>query len=393
LADECLGRQLKLQMKKSSRREVLLAAAAAAVIHRPRRLIAMTQDWSQVSPRDAGFAADLQARLDKAVAEGRIWNLHGLVVLRNERLVLERYFEGEDQARGVGDIGHIRFKPETPHDLRSCSKSIVGLLYGIALQQQKVLPPEAALFSAFPEYSNLADGRDPLTIQHVLTMSMGTDWDESSLPYSDPRNSETAMDHAEDRYRYVLERPVIDTPGAHWTYCGGATALLARMIAKGTGKTLHQFARDNLFDPLGLGPTEWATGHDGEPFAASGARMSVRDLARIGMMMLHTGKVSGHAIVPADWVTRCTTPAISADEVRRYGYQWFVLDIAFGKPKGWAVGRLERMWMAQGEGGQRLFIIPALQLVIAIAAGNYGKEDQWVPPTRVLREVVLASIV
>ena len=280
------------------------------------------------------------------------------------------------------------------HDLRSCSKSIVGLLYGVALQQGKVPPPEAPLFSAFPEYADLADkdGRDRLTIQHVLTMTMGTDWDESSLFYTDPRNSETAMDNAPDRYRYILERRVVDTPGAHWTYCGGATALLARMIAKGSGKTLHEFARENLFDPLGMGPTEWATGPDGEPFAASGARMSVRDLARIGVMMLHGGKVDERVVVPADWVTRCITPVISADEVRRYGYQWFVMDIAFGKPKGWAAGRLERMWWAQGEGGQRLFVIPALQLVVAITSGNYGKEDQGIPPARVLREVILGSI-
>jgi CubicO group peptidase (beta-lactamase class C family) len=120
--------------------------------------------------------------------------------------------------------------------------------------------------------------------------------------------------------------------------------------------------------------------------------MSVRDLARIGAMMLHGGEVDGRPVVPADWVTRCTMPVVSADELRRYGYQWFVLDVAFGKPKGWAAGRLERMWMAQGEGGQRLFIIPALQLVIAITAGNYLKQDQWVPPTRVLRDVILGSI-
>jgi len=221
---------------------------------------------------------------------------------------------------------------------------------------------------------------------------MGTDWDESSLVYSDPRNSETAMDNAPDRYRYILERRVVDTPGAHWTYCGGATALLARIIARGSGKTLHQFARANLFDPLGMGATEWATGRDGEPYAASGARMSVRDLARIGAMMLHGGKVGERAVVPAEWVTRCITPAVSADEVRRYGYQWFMLDIAFGKPKGWAAGRLERMWMAQGEGGQRLFVVPALQLVVAMTAGNYGREDQGIPPTRVLREVILASV-
>jgi CubicO group peptidase (beta-lactamase class C family) len=164
------------------------------------------------------------------------------------------------------------------------------------------------------------------------------------------------------------------------------------MISKGSAKSLHEFARENLFDPLGMGPTEWATGPDGEPYAASGARMSVRDLARIGTLMLRGGEHDGHSVVPSDWIDRCTTAIVSADELRRYGYQWFLLDVAFGKPRGWAVGRLERMWMAQGEGGQRLFVIPALQLVIAMTSGNYGADDQSVPPTRVLREVILASV-
>jgi CubicO group peptidase (beta-lactamase class C family) len=383
-----------METSKVNRREALSLAGAAVMTHVTTALAAGSDVFSPIAPGDAGFTADLGARLDKAIADHRIWNLHGLVVLRGDRLVLERYFDGEDHARGIGPIGRVTFTPDTLHDLRSCSKSIVGLLYGVALQQGKVPPPEAPLFSAFPEHADLAnkDGRDRLTIQHVLTMTMGTDWDESSLPYFDPRNSETAMDNAPDRYRYILERRVVETPGTHWTYCGGATALLARIIAKGSRKTLHEFARENLFDPLGMDRTEWATGRDGEPFAASGARMSVRDLARIGVMMLHGGKVGEHAVVPADWAARCVTPIVSVDEMRRYGYQWFVLDIAFGKPKGWAPGRLERMWLAQGEGGQRLFIIPALELVIAITAGNYFKEDQGIPPTRILREVVLASV-
>ena len=240
----------------------------------------MTDGWLRIAPGDAGFAPDLEARLDKAIADRRVWNLHGLVVLRNDRLVLERYFEGEDLAASAAS--GMSFSSLTP--CTTCArarKSIVGLLYGIALQQGHVPPPEAPLFSAFPEYADLAgkDGRDRLTIHHVLTMTMGTDWGESSLLYSDPQNSETAMDNAADRYRYILERRVVEPPGAHWTYCGGATALLARIIAKGSGMTLHQFARENLFDPLRIGATEWAVGADGELFAASGARMSVRGLA------------------------------------------------------------------------------------------------------------------
>jgi len=152
-------------------------------------------------------------------------------VLRNDGVVLERYFEGDDRKRGVGDIGHVAFKPDTLHDLRSCSKSIVGLLYGIALEQGKVPPPETPLYSAFPEYEVARlQNRHLITVQHVLTMTMGTDWDESSLVYSDPRNSETAMDEAQDRYRYILERPIVGLPGTHWAYCGGATALLARLV-------------------------------------------------------------------------------------------------------------------------------------------------------------------
>ena len=328
---------------KIDRRQLILGGGAAIMSTHFAPLSGATDPWSPISPGEAGIAPDLEARLDQAIADKRVWNVHGLIVLRNDRVVLERYFEGNDRERGVGDIGHVAFKPDTLHDLRSCSKSIVGLLYGIALEQGKVPPPEAPLFSAFPEYADLAskEGRDKLNVQHVLTMTMGTDWDESSLVYSDPRNSETAMDNAPDRYRYILERRVIDTPGAHWTYCGGATALLARIIAKGSGQTLHEFARKNLFDPLGMGPTEWATGPNGEPFAASGARMSVRDLSRIGTLMLHDGKVGDRIIVPAEWIRRCTAPLVSADEIRRYGYQWFVLDIGFGNRKaglsaGWS---------------------------------------------------------
>ena len=228
--------------------------------------------WPPISPADAGFAPDLEARLDKLIADKRAWNLHGVVVVRDGRLVLERYFEAEDNARGR-DLGKVAFKPDTLHDMRSVSKGVVGLLYGIALEQGKVPAPEAPLFAVVSRVrrpGRARPGRDRLTIHHVLTMTMGTDWDESSMPYSNPANSEIAMDLAPDRFRYILERRVVMEPGKRWTYCGGATALLARIIAKGTGKPLHAFAREALFDPLGLGPTEWLADAKGEPLRRVG---------------------------------------------------------------------------------------------------------------------------
>jgi CubicO group peptidase (beta-lactamase class C family) len=376
----------------TSRRQVVVGVGAVLTTQ-ARPLSAAAPGLLPIVPGEAGFAPDLEARLDKAIADKRVWNLHGIVVARDDRLVLERYFEAQDNARGR-PLGNVTFKPDTLHDMRSVSKGIVGLLYGVALEQGKVPAPGAPLFASFPEYAELAGeaGRDRLTIHHVLSMTMGTDWDETSIPYSDSKNSEIAMDLAADRYRYVLARRVVREPGQRFTYCGGATALLARIIAKGVGKPLHAFAREVLFDPLGLGPTEWLTGRDGEPIAASGLRMTPRDLAQIGMMMLRSGMSQGRRVVSAKWLERCTSPTVSVDEVRRFGYHWFVADIAFGKPLGWAPGRLERIWMAFGEGGQRLFLIPGLKLAVAITAGNYLADDQEIPPTRVLREVILESI-
>jgi CubicO group peptidase (beta-lactamase class C family) len=220
-------------------------------------------------------------------------------------------------------LGTIAFKADTLHDLRSVSKSIVGLLYGIALADAKVPPPEAPLFASFPEYADLAadPARNRWTIQNVLTMTMGTDWDELSVPYSDPTNSEIAMDMAPDRYRFVLGRPVVMEPGKRWVYSGGATALLARIIENGTGKPLHEFARVTLFDPLAIGPTEWFTDRGGEAIAASGLRMTPRDLARIGLMMVRavcgaTGKScrrNGSSVQPRPWSmsTRSASMAIN----------------------------------------------------------------------------------
>ena len=353
-------------------------------------------DWVFISPSEADFTSDPEALLNKVVAEKRVWNLHCVVIVRKGRLVLERYFEGDDNARG-SPLGKVTFGPDTLHDLRSASKSVVGLLYGIALADGNVPPPEAPLLASFPEYADLAadPARNRWTIHHVLTMTMGTDWDELSVPYTDATNSETSMDMAPDRYRFVLGAPVVMEPGKRWIYNGGATALLARIIARGTGKPLEVFARERLFDPLGIGPTEWLTDRDGEAIAASGLRMTPRDLARIGLLMLNGGMWGDRRVVPAQWIKRSTSPMVDIDEIRQYGYQWYLGKFVFTVATGprWDRSRLERFWSAIGNGGQRLFVFPGLDLVVAITAGNYDTPDQGIPPTRVIREVVLPAIV
>jgi CubicO group peptidase (beta-lactamase class C family) len=208
--------------------------------------------------RAAAADGDLAVRLAQLQRDGRVWGLHTLLVSRGGNLIFEHYGTGDDESWGK-PLGTITFGPTVLHDLRSVTKSIVGMLYGIALADSKVPEPQAKLYDQFPEFADLArqPGRERITVAHVLSMTLGTQWDELTVPYGDPRNSENALELSPDRYRYVLDRPIAGEPGINWTYNGGATALLGRLITKGTGERLPDYARRVLFDPLSLGPTEW----------------------------------------------------------------------------------------------------------------------------------------
>lgn len=384
------------------RRQIVMGAAATVGSVMICPLAAAPFEWLKTAPLDAGFDSDIGARLDKLVADKRVWGLHGVLVVRGRHIVLERYFEAEDNNWGQ-PLGLVRFGPDTLHNLYSATKSIVALVYGIALAEGKVPPPSAALYAQFPEYQDLVaadERRKQQTVAHALSMSLGAQWNEIGFAYDSPANDEVGMEMARDRYRFVLERPVIGAPGRRWQYNGGATAMLGRLIARGTGQSLPDYARDVLFDPIGLGPTEWVTSRetwvfrqtgagDGEPVAASGLRMTPRDLARIGQLVLDNGMAGGRQIVPAEWLAECFVPRVSVSELQRYGYQWYLGDMEFRT--GQRV-RLEHWVGCAGNGGQRLYVMPDLDLVIVVTAGNYSKPEQWLPPIRIVREVVLPSL-
>jgi CubicO group peptidase (beta-lactamase class C family) len=331
-------------------------------------------------------------RIEQLAQAGRIDGLHALLVSQDGKLLFEHYGRGDDEAEGRGLLRDVAFAPDVPHDLRSVSKSVVGLAYGIALASGKVPPPEAKLYDQFPEYADLArePGRDRITIHHLLSMTLGFDWDELIIPYGDPRNAEDAMEASPDRYRFILSRPVVREPGTQWTYCGGATALLGRLIEKGTGEDILSYCRRVLFEPLGFGPTAWAKGKDGGYRAASGLRLLPRDMLEVGELVLAHGVRDGREVVPTDWLKRAITPAVAIGDGRRYGYQWYLGANMAGTPPRW------RNWVGGiGWGGQRLHVFHDLDLVIAINCGNYNKTgiEQTRIVNAVLNEAVLPAFV
>lgn len=311
-------------------------------------------------------AASLDDALQQAFARGELPGLHGAIVELQERKLAEVYFPGADERWGQ-PLGLRRHGPDTLHDLRSLTKSIVGLLYGIALADGKVPPPEAPLYAQFPRYADLAaqPDRARITVGHALAMQMGLAWDES-LPYADPRNSEIAMEMAPDRYRYVLEQPVRQPPGGTWIYSGGAVALVGKLIEDGTGMTLDAFAQARLFAPLGIARFEWIRGADGVASAASGLRLTLPDLAKIGRLVAQGGVHEGRQVVPSDWLRRSLQPRAPIADGFSYGLLWYVA----GPPEA-------PIAIALGNGGQRLTVQPAIGLVVASLAGRYNDPQAW----------------
>jgi CubicO group peptidase (beta-lactamase class C family) len=356
---------------------VLLLALVASVQR------STSAEWPTATSAEAGFTSSLAAELDAALATDDFDGVHAVVLVRGGQLVYERYLTGNDEKLGRIKEGVV-FGPDSLHDIRSITKSVVGLLYGIALGAQQVPAPEAPLLGAFPEYPDLAESpaRQPITVAHALSMTMGLQWDEMTIPYSDPANSEIAMYRAADSLRFALDLPVVSKPGDAWVYSGGATELIAAIVARGTGRNLDDYAREMLFEPLGIETFEWVTDYYGRPHAAAGLRLRPRDTAKLGQLVLQTGRWNGTQLVSADWIGLSTRPHAEAMDGCRYGYQWWLcktergLDLVEGA--GW--------------GGQELLIVPEHDVVLVVNAGLYGNTEAWLKAYALLEDIILPAI-
>lgn len=345
--------------------------------------VAGLDGWSIATPQSVGLEPRRLCALIGWLDGLRDANVHGVVVVRRGSLVFEHYRKGQDQRWGM-PIGEVAYGPVLRHDVRSISKSVVSLLVGIALDRKLIAGIDGPVSPFFPEYADLrTPDRDRILLRHLLTMSAGFAWNETN--YTDPANSEIRMTFAPDPYRFVLEQAIATPPGEKFTYSGGATALLGRIVEKVSGKPLEEFARETLFGPLGITDVEWVKMPNGDAAAASGLRLRPRDVARLGQLMLAHGKWDGRQIVSAQWLQDSTTPQIEAADFLLYGYQWWL-----GR---FLVDRREVPWVAGlGLGGQRLFVVPALDLVVVVTSGMYTSPMQrWVPWTLV-RDYAVAAI-
>ncbi|WP_342735279.1 serine hydrolase [Bradyrhizobium sp. B117] len=319
--------------------------------------------------------------------EQRATAVHSVVVVRHGKLVFEQYFPGYDEPWGQSH-SQYEFTATTKHDMRSASKSVTSLLVGIAIDRKLIAGVDEPVLKFFPDSAAVKQaGWDAITLRHLLTMSSGIKWDEARA-WTDPKNDEPHLTFEADPIGYVLAKPVAEPPDALWTYNGGGTELLGNILERVSGKPLEAFAREMLFQPLGISDFEWKAYKNGKIAAAAGLRLRPRDAAKIGQLVLNHGRWNGQQIVSADWIAQSITPRFQAvgyfGGTLFYGYQWWMgRSLANGKEIKW-VG-------AFGWGGQRIFIVPELDLVMMTSAAQYGQPKEGLAAIDILTNIVIPS--
>ena len=337
--------------------------------------------WERADWTASGFDAAGLRTLLATMLNGET-NIHSVVIERHGRLVAEGYRRGKDRSVYGLFAFNREFGPTVLHDTRSVGKSVVSLLIGIARQQGKIGDLSASAIDFYPEHGDLATPPcQAVTLASFLTMSSGLAWHEGGSG----RDDEHRLYWKWSPERYVLSRPALTPPGRQWNYNSGGVAVLADVLERTTHRSLKDFARKELFEPLGIHDWEWTGDLHGRPMAFTGLRMRPRDMAKIGRLVLNHGGWQGRQIVPAEWITASLQPRIGTGIADfEYGYLWWLGPVDWhGKELRWAA--------AFGNGGQRVIVVPELDLTVVITAGAYG-DPNIAPRVHAFFKNILATV-
>ncbi|MDZ5648124.1 serine hydrolase [Nitrospirillum sp. BR 11828] len=283
-------------------------------------------------------------------------DLKGVVVMRHGRRIAEAYYNGEG--------------PATLHDIRSATKSLTSLLMGIAIDRVRVTGVDAPITRYLP--GPLPPGWETITIRDLLSMRSGLAADDTD-PAS-PGNEDTLDAEGEkngDWATAALAVPVREPPGRRYQYCSLNAFLAGLIVERATGQSLDALAREALFAPLGIGPHSWRTLAGGHGTGQGNLSITACDAALIGQMVLNHGTHNGRRVVSAHWLrdslARLHPIAASDPYADFYGYMWYAKDEPVGGD------RTVPVHFASGNGGNKIYVVPSLDLVVAITSSAYGK--------------------
>lgn len=241
---------------------------------------------------------------------------------------------------------------EKQHKVYSITKSVMSALYGIAIKQGYIENEDIPISYYF---NNIDDTKKGITIRHLLMMSSGMGWpgNESMIP-------------AKNWVDFILEQPMESEPGMQMKYSCGNSHLLSAILQKATKMNTVDFAKKNLFSPLGIHDFNWY--HDAQGIAGGGFSLTMRveDMLKLGLLYLNNGKWNSKQLIPEEWIEKSTTHNSVAKSM--YGYHWWIMDSEDENCNE------DKTFYAMGMGGQYIFVNQAKRLV-AVFVSNSSYND------------------
>lgn len=324
-----------------------------------------------VAKSDLG--AEAAARIVSGVLDKTWPDVDGVLIFQGGKLVLEEYFYGYDR--------------DTPHQLRSATKSVVGAVVGAAVANGAVTLDEPILPRlGYATVANPDPRKSAITLRHLLTLQSGLDCDDH---VAGSPGGESQLYDTPDWIRVMLDLKMVDTPGTVGRYCTGATFLAGRTIEKATGRALPDYAQEHLFSPLGIRRADWSWNHDLTNADKQFGMMAMRprDMLKFGMLYANEGRWGQKQVLPAAWVKQSLSP-LSRVENTDYGYLWWRMPLRVATPDG---PRVVYMSAAQGNGGQKIYLAPELDLIAVFTGSRYNTGGA--PPNKIMAEVVLPALI
>jgi CubicO group peptidase (beta-lactamase class C family) len=314
-----------------------------------------TSGWQTSTPERQGMASEKIADMIEYIMANSI-PVHSIHIVRNGYLVTEVYF--------------YPYNGTTVHDIASVTKSVTSMLVGAAINKGLIKDEYTPVKNFFPEYNEMFHNtlREQMTIRDLLTMTSGLELvtnDSTRSPFAEA--TLFGMFTQDDWLEYILTLPALYEPGTHFGYNSCNFHLLSLIMSRATGMKMADFARENLFKPLGINDFIWPEDPKGHNHGWGDLKLHPRDMAKIGFLFLNNGIWDGEQIIDPNWVAKSAqrqvdVPGPPGDIKLDYSYGWWVIS-----------GKLNGIYEANGRGGQHIIIWPQQNLVVVLTGGGFDQ--------------------